>query len=107
MLAVRLAQQGVQIVGRGLVEVPCRLVGQQQRRTRDEGARQRDPLLFAARQRAGPVRESIGQADAAQQIFGALPTGTAASTAVPEPPAIAGRSRISSRASTGVSRPLR
>ena len=48
------------------VEVPGRLVGQQEPGPKQQGARQRHPLLLAARKLARPVREPVGQADARQ-----------------------------------------
>ena len=47
------------------VEAAGRFVGEQHRRPHDEGARQRDALLFAARQHLRVVAQPFAQADAA------------------------------------------
>ena len=70
---VHLAQQRVQRVGGLLVEIAGRFVGEEDRRLHDERARHRDALLLAARQHAGPVRETLAQADPPQQRLGARP----------------------------------
>ena len=53
--------------GRCRVEVPGRLVGEDQRRLGDERAGDRDPLLLAAGELAGPVLGAIGEADAVER----------------------------------------
>ena len=71
---MHLPQERVQRVGRLLVEVSSRLVGQQDRRAHDEGARHGDTLLLAARQHPRFVREPLFEADAPQQRFGPRPS---------------------------------
>jgi len=44
-----------------------RLIEQQKLRLADEGARERNPLLLAARQHGGPVQRLVAQADVFQQ----------------------------------------
>ena len=63
-VAVHLAQELVQRLGRVLVQVAGRLVGDQQRRRHRQGARHRHALLLATRQHAGHVREPVGETDA-------------------------------------------
>ena len=65
-------QQVVQVLGRVLVEIAGRLVGQEERRPHHERAGDRDALLLAARQHARPVLEALGEADALEQARGAL-----------------------------------
>ena len=73
VLGVHGAQQLVQRVGGGLVEVARRLVGKQQRRAHHERARDRDALLFASRQHAGPMLDARGQPHALEQRRCPLP----------------------------------
>ena len=54
----------------GEVEAAGRLVGQQHRGPHDEGARQRDALLLAARQHARIVAQPLAQADPLQHLGG-------------------------------------
>ncbi len=54
----------------GAVEIAGRLVGQQQRRAGDEGARDRDALLLAARQLAGIVPQAMPEPDPSQRRLG-------------------------------------
>ena len=54
------------------VEVAGRLVGEQQRRMVDEGAGDREPLLLAAGELVGEVRDLVGEADEAERV-GDLP----------------------------------
>ena len=66
---VHVAQQAVQRLGGLLVEIAGRLVGQKDGGPHDEGARHGHPLLFAARQHAGTVRQPLAETDAAQQFL--------------------------------------
>src|SRR5262245_36594867 len=53
---------------RGPIQVACRLVTQQHLRVTDERARDRGGLFFSARQLAGPVVQSIAEADLLEQF---------------------------------------
>ena len=71
---VHVAQQALQRLGGLLVEIAGRLVGQQNGWPHDQGARHRHPLLLAARQHAGPVRQPrqlLGRT--AAELLDALP----------------------------------
>src|SRR5689334_9313804 len=54
-------------------EVPGRLVGKDDVGRADDGARDRDALLFAARQLRGPVPRPAREADAFQRVRGSGP----------------------------------
>src|SRR5260221_11284793 len=54
------------------VEVAGGLVGEHARRLRDQRARDRDPLAFAARELARPVRQAVPQSDLLQHRRGTL-----------------------------------
>ena len=56
-----------------VVEVGGGLVGEEQRRVVDERPRDRDALLLAAGQVAGPMPAAIGQAEAIEQLVGSVP----------------------------------
>ena len=73
LLAVHLAQEIVQRLGGVLVEIAGRLVGEEQRRAHHQRPRDRDALLFAARQHARPVLQPPGQPDALEEPRRALP----------------------------------
>ena len=47
----------------GLVQIPCRLIGKQDARSRCQSARDGDPLLLAARQLAWVVAAPAGQSN--------------------------------------------
>ena len=64
--AVQVDEQGEDVGGRGRVEVAGRLVGEDQRGLGHQGAGDRDALLLAARQLAGPVVGAVGEADAVE-----------------------------------------
>ena len=66
-LGVHLPQQRVQRVGRVLVEVSSRLIGQQQRRLHDERPRHRHPLLLTTRQHARPMVEPLAEPHALEE----------------------------------------
>src|SRR5581483_12010294 len=55
------------------VEVPGRLVGEEEGRLHDEGARDRDALALAARELIGTVRGAVGERDALERVEGAAP----------------------------------
>ena len=73
--AVGVFVQGLQqledLLARLAVEVAGRLVGQQQRGMGHERAGERHPLLLAARQRPGPMRDARQQSHAREQFLGA------------------------------------
>ena len=62
--ARQLEQQVHDLLAGGAVEIAGRLVGQQQLRPADEGARHRHPLLLAARKLGRIVAEAMAEADA-------------------------------------------
>jgi hypothetical protein len=57
-----------------LIQVGGRLVGQEQRRISDEAARDRDPLLLAARETPGSVVQAVSETHPGQELGGA-PSG--------------------------------
>src|ERR671937_2284476 len=65
----RLAHELEDLAARRRVEVAGRLVGEDDRRTADERASNRDALLLAAGELRRPVRTAVGQADAVEQLF--------------------------------------
>ena len=67
VLGVHLAQQLVQRVGGAFVEIAGRFVREQQRRLHHQRARHGDPLLFAARQHARPVRQPLAETHPIEQ----------------------------------------
>ena len=69
----QLAEQAQHAVDLDVVEVRGGLVGQHERRVVRERARDRDPLLLAARQVAGAVVHAVGEADLLEQLDGARP----------------------------------
>ena len=60
------------------VEVAGRLVGEDDRRARDERARDRDALLLAARELGGPMRAAVVEADGVDQVIDPLVVDVAA-----------------------------
>ena len=68
---LQLAQQGEDRLGVARVEVAGRLVGDDEVGVGDDGARDGDALLLAARQRARVVVEAVFEADDAQRRLGA------------------------------------
>ena len=72
-LAMHVTQQRVERVGRGFVEIAGRLVGQQQRRLRDQRPGDGHALLLAAGQHARTVLEPPFQPHSRQQRRGARP----------------------------------
>ena len=71
----RAAQQLEDLLPRRRVEVAGRLVGEDDRRLRDERARDRDALLLAAGELGRPVLAPVGEADALQQVLEELGLG--------------------------------
>src|SRR4051794_17352868 len=69
-LADDLDQVGDDVLAGRVVEVACRLVGQQYLRIIGQRTYDRDALLFAARKPRRPVVEPLGEPDATQQHFG-------------------------------------
>ena len=63
MLALEALEQAEDGLGRGLVEIAGGLVGEQDGGFGDEGARERDALLLAARELARAMPGAIGEAD--------------------------------------------
>ena len=61
-------KQIMQRVGGALVEVSCRLVGQQQRRAHHQRSRDGDALLLAARHHARSMLRAFTESDARQQF---------------------------------------
>jgi hypothetical protein len=62
-------QQKMQdLVGRFLVQVTGRLIGNDQVRVADESSGNADALLFAARELAGPVIDTVGEPDQIEHI---------------------------------------
>ena len=55
--------EGLHLLARAFVQVPRRLVGEQQGRRPGQSARQRDALLLAAGELARPVRGAGGESD--------------------------------------------
>ena len=64
-----LAQEREDLAAGARVEVAGRLVREHHRRLRDERTRDRDPLLLAARELGGTVREPLGEADRGGQLL--------------------------------------
>src|SRR6187200_785505 len=77
-LVDRLAQQGEHVGARLRVEVAGRLVGEDNRGFRDQGAGDRDPLLLAAGELRGAMGAAILEADGADQLIDPLPVRFAA-----------------------------
>ena len=77
-LVDRVAQEAEHVVARRRVEVAGRLVREQHARARDERARDRDPLLLAARELRRPVPAAIGDPDRLEQLLEPLALGLAA-----------------------------
>ncbi len=67
-LVDRAAQKLEHLGGRGRVEVAGRLVGEDDCRLRDQGARDRDALLLAARELGGAVLSPVRDADGLEQL---------------------------------------
>ena len=65
----RRAEELEDLVARGRVEVPGRLVREHDRRPRDERPRDRDPLLLAAGELGRPVASPIGDPEPLQQVL--------------------------------------
>ena len=63
VLAVECEQQIADSSTRALIEVACRLIGEQQLRSMHERSRQRHTLLLAARQLMRVVVKSLAEAD--------------------------------------------
>jgi hypothetical protein len=63
VLVHRAPQQLQHLLGGRRVEVPGGLVGEQDRRARDQAAGERDALLLAARELRGAVTDSVGEPD--------------------------------------------
>src|SRR5262249_23092871 len=64
-----LAQKREDLISGGAVEVPRRLVGQQDPRILDERPRDRDALLLAAGEASGLVAHPVPEADLLQEIL--------------------------------------
>src|SRR5690606_39462043 len=71
-LVVELVQEVLHAEARVVVEVARRLVGEEDGGAADEGARDGDALLLAARELARVVVEPVAEADAAEQFGGGL-----------------------------------
>src|SRR5690349_10950703 len=65
---MQLAEQVDDPLARARVEVAGGLVGEKERRTREQRASDRDPLALAARERGGPRRRLVEKADALQPL---------------------------------------
>ena len=72
-LADQAEEFGEDDVGGGLVEIAGGLVGEDQSRAVGERAGDRDALLLAAGELARAVGQPLGEAERAEQGFGALP----------------------------------
>ena len=72
---VQLQQQRRHHVGGSLVQVAGGFVAKQQQRLADQGARQCDALLLAARKLGGPVVQPVAKPDLLQQLARALRVG--------------------------------
>ena len=70
--AHELGQRGEHVVGGVRVEISGRLVGQQDARRIGDRARDRDPLLLAARELRRPVRQALLEPEIVEQLGGAL-----------------------------------
>ena len=68
---VELVEQTHDFGARRGIEIPGRLVGEQDARLGDEGPRDRDTLALSARHLVRPVIHALGQADALERAFGA------------------------------------
>ncbi len=66
---VHLAQEPVQRIGRQLVEIAGRLVGQEHARPHDQRPGNRHALLLAARQHPGAMRQPLAEPDAPEQLL--------------------------------------
>jgi len=67
------AEQGHDLPAGGLVEVAGRLVGEHDGRVSHQGSGDRDALLLAAGQLAGPVRHPVAEAHQVEHGRGGLP----------------------------------
>ena len=72
-LLVQLLEERHHLDRRAAVEIARRLVGEQQRRLRDERARDRHALLLAARQLARLVIQPLAEPHALERLRGELP----------------------------------
>ncbi len=68
--SVQLVEQGEDLDARLRIEIAGRLVGEQDRRVRDERARDRDALPLTARELVRQVMRAIGEADALEHALG-------------------------------------
>ena len=73
VLPIQALQNVHDLTARFRVEVAGRLIGQQDGRRRDEGARDGHALLLATRELRGPVRQAVAEADGvAENVEGLL-----------------------------------
>ena len=70
MLAPQLLEEPDDLISGVLVEVACRLVGQDHGRILDQGARNRDSLLLAAGKLRGQMLQPIAKSDALECLRG-------------------------------------
>src|SRR6185436_14160344 len=69
-VSVQLVEQGEDLDARLRIEITGRLVGEQDRRIRDERARDRDPLALTARELVRQVIRAVGETDALEHALG-------------------------------------
>jgi len=71
-LGLQLLEQGEDVGARARVEVARRLVGEDHRRPRDEGAGDRDALALTAGELRRVVVRAVGEAHSGERLLGAL-----------------------------------